>query len=137
MKQGWDQYASQKRVKQKGYLRKYKNRDAGGKATEASNSNSTLNCWQEQEEEVKLVYRPPSEEMKTKYDPLILADAWIVNLKDIQDGKSTSEEDPLTHQEGRQGIQGDDQGTERANKSSKGTNKRRCKAKKTAKKEVI
>lgn len=52
MKKGWDKYATQKRLKSKGYLRKHKNGEVCGKATEASCSHSTKCCGQKQKEEV-------------------------------------------------------------------------------------
>ena len=50
MKKGWDRYATEKRYKQKGYLRKYRNGNASWKTPEASGSNSLQQSGKGKEE---------------------------------------------------------------------------------------
>lgn len=50
MKKGWDKYASKKRLVQKGYFRKYSDRNSGREAYKASSSNSVFQSGKEQEE---------------------------------------------------------------------------------------
>ena len=57
MKKGWDLYASQKRIKQKGYLRKHRHRGESRKTRETSGCDSLIRSQKEQEEIKSLV--PP------------------------------------------------------------------------------
>jgi len=50
LKKGWDLYASQKRIKQKGYLRKYRSGDTIWKASLASSCNSVQQSGESQKE---------------------------------------------------------------------------------------
>ncbi len=84
MKKGWDRYAIEKRYIKKGYLRKYRNGNPSWKTPEASGSNSIQQSRQKQEE--------------------------IITITGQQHESIGEENSIKTHQEGRQGVQGSDQG---------------------------
>lgn len=99
MKNGWDIYATKKRLKQKGYFRKCKNRGSSRETSKAS----CCNCIQ-QSREVK-------EEVDQSYGKVV----WLTGEEEFiyigEENESSREEDVSeTHQEGRQRIQESDQG---------------------------
>jgi hypothetical protein len=106
MKDKWRNYALKDGKVKESYIREYSNRSKSRKASEASRGNSTQQSRQEQEE-VKLVFRDPCS-YKVAIDPIVLNDAWVVNLRKT-DESSREEEPSETHQEGRQGVQSSDQ----------------------------
>jgi hypothetical protein len=115
MKDKWRNYALKDGKVKESYIREYSNRSKSRKAAEASRSNSLQQSWEEQEE-VKLVFQDPA---YYKVNPVILNDAWVVNLRNI-DESSREEEHSKTHQEGRQGVQGSDQGRCEAQETNTG-----------------
>lgn len=130
MKNKWRNYALKDGKVKESYIREYSNRSKSRKAAEASSSNSLQQSGQEQEE-VNLVFREPPY-YKTGVNPIILNDAWVVNLRKTDE--SSREEDPSeTHQEGRQGIQSSDQGRCEAEETNPGNQRKEVMKKQTAK----
>ncbi len=131
MKNGWDKYASQKRIFQKGYFRKYRNRSQSGKTAEASSSNSVQQSREGQKEDELIRAIISSTQVNFANIECKDDEEFLENLiqslekqaQIIKDGLSESsrkEDVGQTHQEGRQGIQESDQGrceTEEANPS--------------------
>lgn len=104
---GWGKYAAQTRLKQKGYLRKHRNRSESGETPKASRCHC-LFCSPKEQEKVEVVNESTREEILIE-----------------------------THQEGRQGIQSTDQGryaTEEIPKSN--TKKGKIMAKETKKEKM-
>lgn len=85
MKNKWSKYALKDGKIQSSYLREYSSRSPKREAREASCRNRLLQSGEKQEEEVKLVYRPPVQ-YEPKINPTILNDAWVINLKGTKDG---------------------------------------------------
>lgn len=54
-KKGWEKYATQNRLKQKGYFRKHQNRNACGETPKASGSDSYEQSRQEPKEEIEVL----------------------------------------------------------------------------------
>lgn len=89
MKNKWSNYALKDGKVQSSYQREYSNRSPKREARKASGRDSLQQSEQEQkpQKEVELVYREPTH-YQVKVDPIILTDAWIVNLRG-QDEKSS------------------------------------------------
>ena len=90
MKNKWSNYALKDGKVQSSYIREYSNRSPKREAHKASGRDRVLESREEQkpEEEVKLVYVEPTH-YQVKVDPIILNDAWVVNLNRGQDEKSS------------------------------------------------
>lgn len=84
MKNKWSKYALKDGKIQSSYIREYSSRSPKREAREASCRNRLLQSGEKQEEEVKLVYRPPVQ-YEPKINPTILNDAWVINLKGTED----------------------------------------------------
>jgi len=111
MKNKWSNYALKDGKVQSSYIREYSSRSPKRQAREASCRNRLLQSGEKQpeaEKEVELVYREPTH-YRVNVDPIILNDAWVVNLRK-QDESSREEDVGEAHQQGRQGIQSSDQG---------------------------
>lgn len=112
MKDGWDQYAAQKRIKQKGYLRKYTDGGLSWKTPETSRSDS-VKCCREIEQEEKITEGKANEE------------------------ELRHEESSEAHQERRKRVQRDGARVKRDYESGEGSDKRRCKAEKAVNKKEV
>lgn len=82
MKNKWSKYALKEGKIQSSYIREYFNRKKVRKTAEASSSDINVASGQEQEE-IKLIYKPPTDE-QVRAAPKILNDAWVINLKEVK-----------------------------------------------------
>lgn len=91
MKNKWRNYALKDGKVKSSYIREYSNRKKVRKTRKASNCDSNEQSGKEhpKEEEVKLVQRGP-EHYKVGTNPIILKDAWVINLKEGEDGEERS-----------------------------------------------
>lgn len=81
MKNKWSNYALKDGKVKTSYIREYSNRKKVWKTGETGYRNCFQQSGEKQaEEEVKLVYQEPSQ-FRVKVDPIILNDAWVVNLR--------------------------------------------------------
>jgi hypothetical protein len=89
----WRNYALKDGKVKKSYIREYSNRSKKWKAAEAGSSNSVQQSRLQQEEEVKLIYREPTDppsHYRLNVNNLILNDAWVINLRKAEDGSDGS-----------------------------------------------
>lgn len=101
MKKGMNHYATKNRFKQKGYFYKYSDGGSGRKAREASRCNSLQQSRKEQKEEIETQIQ--------LYGKVVLLTEEVIYTG--EENESVREKDVgKTHQEGRQRIQGTDQG---------------------------
>ncbi len=91
MKKGWDRYATEKRYKQKGYLRKYRNGNASWKTPEAGSCDCVQQSREKQEEVVGWVYKNPPEELIKQiqcYGTLVLLTEDVIYTGDEDESKT-------------------------------------------------